>query len=67
LWPESEGEEREVQENRKKGKQEKEGIDRIEKDEREMVRQEEDNEIEGVEEGGGSFSPVVFSIGTGIL
>jgi len=67
LWPESEGEEREVQENRKKGKQGKEGIDRIEKDEREMVRQEEDNEIEGVEEGGGSFSPVVFSIGTGIL
>ena len=67
MWPESEGEEREVQENRKKSKQGKEGIDRIEKDEREIVRQEEDNEIEGVEEEGGSFSPVVFSIGTGIL
>jgi len=31
-----------------------------------MERQEEDNEMEDVEEGGGSFSPVVYSVGTGV-
>jgi len=58
LWLESEGEETEVQENREKGKQRKEKIDGTEEDE---------NEMEGVEEGNSSFSPVVFSVGTGIL
>jgi len=66
-WPESEGEETEVQEHREKGKRKEEKIDRIEKNENGMVIQEEDNEIEGVEEGGGSFSPIAFSVGTRIL
>jgi len=57
-WPESEGEETEVQENREKGKQREEKIDGMEEDE---------NRIEGVEEGNSSFSPVAFSIGTRIL
>jgi len=30
-----------------------------------MGRQEKDNEIEGMEEGDGSFSPVTYSVGTG--
>jgi len=58
LWPKSEGEETEVQENRGKGKQREERIDGMEKDE---------NGIESVEEGSSSFSSVVFSVGTGIL
>ena len=58
LWPESEGEKTEVQENREKGKQREEKINGMEKDE---------NEMEGVEEGNSSFSPVAFSIGTRIL
>jgi len=32
-----------------------------------MGEQEEGDEMDGVEEGGGSFSPAAFSIGTGIL
>jgi len=67
LWPESEGEKTEVQETRKKGKQGEEGTDRTEEGEREMVRQEKDNEMEGVEEEGSSFSPVAFFVGTRIL
>ena len=66
-WLESEGEETEVQEHREKGKQREEKIDRTEEDENGMVIQEEDNEMEGVEEGGVSFSPVAFSVSTGIL
>jgi len=66
-WPESEGEETEVQETRKKGKQGEEGTDGTEEGEREMVRQEKDNEMGGVEEGGSSFSPVTFFVGTRIL
>jgi len=37
-----------------------------EDEKKEMGRQEEDNEIEGVEEGGSSFSPVAYSVGTGV-
>ena len=66
-WLESEGEDTEVQEYREKEKWREKKIDRREEDENGMVIQEEDNEMEGVEEGGGSFSPVAFSIGTGIL
>ena len=58
LWPELEGEKTEVQENRKKGKQREEKIDGMEGDE---------NEMESVEEGNSSFSPVAFSVGTRIL
>ena len=57
-WPESEGEETEVQENREKGKWREEGIDRMEEDE---------NGMEGVKEGSCSFSLVAFSVGTRIL
>jgi len=57
-WPESEGEETEVQENKEKGKQRDEIIDGTEEDE---------NGIEGVEEGNSSFSLVAFSVGTGFL
>jgi len=56
--PESKGEETEVQENREKGKQREEKIDGTEEDE---------NGMEDVEEGNSSFSPVTFSVGTGIL
>jgi len=57
-WPESEGEETEVQENREKGKWRKEKIDRTEEDE---------NGMEGIEEGNGSLSLVAFSVSTGVL
>jgi len=57
-WPELEEEKTEVQENRKKGKQREEKIDGMEGDE---------NEIESVEKGNSSFSPVAFSVGTRIL
>ena len=57
-WPELEEEKTEVQENRKKGKQREEKIDGMEGDE---------NEMESVEKGNSSFSPVAFSVGTRIL
>jgi len=63
LWPKSGGEETEVQEGTEKGKQKQERSDG-EDEENEMEEQEEGNKIEGVEEGGGSFSPVVFSVRT---
>ena len=56
-WLESEGELTEVQGSKDKGKQKEEGIDRAE----------EENGMEGVKEGGGSFSPVTYSVETGIL
>jgi len=56
-WPESEGELMEVQGSGEKGKQKKERVDRVEEEE-ETRRQEEENRIEGVEEGGGDSSPV---------
>jgi len=57
-WLESEGEETEVQENREKGKQREKKIDGTKEDE---------NGMEGVEEGNSSFSLATFSVGTGIL
>jgi len=64
-WPESEGEKTEVQGGKEKRKQREKRLDG-EDEEKEMGRQEEDNEMEGVEEGGGSFSPVAYSVGTGV-
>jgi len=64
-WLESEGELTEVQGDNEKRKQREERLDG-EDEEKEMGRQEEDNEIEGVEEGGDSFSPVTYSVGTGV-
>ena len=63
LWPESEGELTEVQGS--KDKQKEERIDRAEEEE-EVGGQEEENGIEGVEEGG-NFSPVAYSVRTGVL
>ena len=63
-WPESKGEVTEVQGGKKKGKQREERLDR-EDEEKKMGRQ-EDNEMKGIEEGGGSFSPVAYSVGTGV-
>ena len=57
-WPELEGEETKVQENREKGKWREEKIDRTEEDE---------NGMEGIEEGNGSLSLVAFSVSTGVL
>jgi len=64
-WPESEGELTEIQGGKEKGKQRQERLDG-EDEEKEMGRPEEDNEMEGVEEGDISFSPVAYSVGTGI-
>ena len=58
---ESEGEITEVQGNKEKGKQREERLGR-EDEEKGMGRQEKDNEMEGVEEGDGSFSPVTYSV-----
>ena len=65
-WLESKGEETEVQRSKEKGKKKEEMIDRAEEKE-EVREQEEENRIEGVEEESSSFSPVVFSVGMGIL
>jgi len=65
-WLESKGEETEVQRSKEKGKKKEEMIDRAEEKE-EVREQEEENGIEGVEEESSSFSPVVFSVGMGIL
>jgi len=62
--PESERDITEVQGDKEKRKQSKERLDG--EDEKEMGRQEEDNEMEGVEEGDGGFSPVAYSVGTGV-
>jgi len=64
-WPESETELMEVQESKDKGKQKEKRIDGTEEKE-EVGGQEEENGMEGVEEGG-TFSPVAYSVGTGIL
>ena len=67
-WPESEGEITEVQGVKEKGKQREERLDRENKEkELEVGEQEEDNGIQGVEEGSSRFSPVVYSVGTGNL
>ena len=65
LWPESERELTEVQGSPDKGKQKEERIDGAEEEE-EVGGQEEKNRMEGMEEGS-NFSPVTYSIGTGIL
>ena len=54
----------EVQGSGEKGKQKKERLDGAEGKE-DVGGQEEENGIEGVE--GGTFSPVAYSVGTGIL
>ena len=64
-WSESEGELTEVQGSGEKGKQKEEGLDGAE-GEKNIGEQEEENGMEGVEEGG-TFSPVAYSVGTGIL
>jgi len=63
-WLESEGEVTEVQGGQEKGKQREDRSGRGDNEE-EMERQEEDR-MEGVEEGS-RFSPVAYSVGTGIL
>jgi len=65
-WPESERELIEVQGSKYKGKQKEERIDGAEEEE-ETRGLEEKNGMEGVEEGSGSFSPVAYSVRTGIL
>jgi len=65
LWPEFKGEKIEVQRGKEKRKQREERLDG-EDEEKEIERQEEDNEMESMEEGGSSFSPVAYSVGTGV-
>jgi len=63
-WPESEREITEVQGCKEKEKQREERLDR-EEEEEEIGRQEEEkNEIEGINEGGSSFTPVMYSVST---
>jgi len=64
LWPESEGEETEVQESTEKGKQRKQRSSRVE-DEGKVEEQKEEDAMEGVEEGSGGLSPVAYPVGTG--
>jgi len=66
LWPESERDETEVQGSKGKEKQKEERIDGVEEEE-ETGGQEEENRMEGIEKESSSFSPVVFSVSTGIL
>jgi len=51
-----------VQGSKEKGKQKKERVNRVEEEE-ETRGQEEENGMEGMEEGVGNFSPVVYSVG----
>jgi len=62
-WPESDGEETEVQESTEKGKQREQRSGGAE-DEGEVEGQEEKDAMEGVEEGSGGRSPVVYSVRT---
>jgi len=67
-WLESEGEITEVQGVKEKGKQRKERLDRENKEkELEAGEQEEDNRMQGVEEGSSRFSLVAYSVSTGNL
>jgi len=61
-WPESEGQETEVQESTEKGKQREQRSGGAE-DEGEVEEREEKDAMEGVEEGSRS-SPVAYSVGT---
>jgi len=62
-WPESKEEETEVQESTEKRKQREQRSGGAE-DEGEVEEQKEEDAIEGVEEGSGGRSPVVYSVGT---
>jgi len=62
-WPESEGEVTEGQGNKEKGKQREERLDGENKEE-EMGEQEENNKMEGVEEGSSRLSLVAYSVDT---
>jgi len=62
-WPESEGEETEVQESTEKGKHREQRSSGAE-DEGEVEEQEEEDAMEGVEKGSGGLSPVAYSVGT---
>jgi len=62
-WPESEGEETEVQESTEKEKQREQRSSRVE-NEREVEGQKEEDAMEGMEEGSGSLSPVAYSVET---
>jgi len=64
FWPESGGEETETVERIDKGKQRAQSPDGAE-DEGEVEEQEEENAMEGVEEGSSGLSPVTYSVGTG--
>jgi len=63
-WPESKGEETEVQGITEKGKQREQRSDGVE-EKREVEGQEEENTMEDVEERSSSFSLVAYSIKTG--
>jgi len=62
--PESKGEITKVQGNKEKRKQREKRLGG-EDEEKKMGRQKEDNEIEGMEERDGSFSPVAYFVRTG--
>ena len=64
-WPESEGEVTEVQGVKEKGKQREDRSG--EGDNEEETERQEENKMEGVEEGSSRFSLVAYSIGTRIL
>ena len=64
-WLESEGEVTEIQGVEEKGKQREKRLDGEDKEEE--VERQEDNKMEGVEEGSSRFSPVAYSVGTGTL
>jgi len=65
-WPESEGEETEIQESKKKGKQKEKRLDREDEEEEvEIGGQKEDNQMEGVEEESSRFSPAAYSVSIG--
>jgi len=64
-WLESEREVMEVQGSIEKGKQREQKLNGVV--EKEVRKQEEDNEMEGVEEEGNSSSLVAYSVGTGNL
>jgi len=67
-WLESEGEITEVQGVKEKGNQREDRLDgENEEKELETREQEEDNGMQGVEEGSSRFSPVAYSVGTGTL
>ena len=66
LWLKSKEEETKVQRSKDKRKQREQELDEVEKEE-EVGRQEEENRMESVEERSSSFSPVIYSVGTGTL